>query len=229
LTEGFLRQGARVAFVQRSDGTAFCDQMEAETGQRPMFIKCDITDIPALKAAMAQSAEAHGPISCLVNNAANDDRHDTLAVDEEYYDWMMNINFKSYFFACQAAVPGMQAAGGGSIINVSSVSFMMGNGGYPLYTGANAAIMGMTRSFARDFGKDGIRANAIMPGWVLTEKQMRLWANPEALAVHLERQCIPEHLKPEDIVGMTLFLASDSSRMVTSQAMVVDGGVVMTG
>lgn len=229
LTEGFLRQGAKVAFVQRSDGTEFCDAMESAHGVRPLFIRCDITDIDALKAAMAQSAEAHGSITCLVNNAANDDRHATLDVDEAYYTRMMDINFKPYFFACQAAIPGMVEAGGGSIINFSSISYMMGNGGYPLYTAANAGINGMTRSMARDHGPDGIRVNAIMPGWVLTEKQMRLWGEPEALAGHLKRQCLPEHLKPEDIVGMTLFLASDISRMVTAQAMVVDGGVVVTG
>jgi NAD(P)-dependent dehydrogenase (short-subunit alcohol dehydrogenase family) len=229
LTEGFLQQGANVAFVQRSDGTAFCDDMESAHGKRPLFIQCDITDIPALRDAMAQAAEAHGPITCLVNNAANDDRHATEDVDEAYYSRMMDINFKPYFFACQAAIPGMADAGGGSIINVSSVSYMMGNGAYPLYTAANAGITGLTRSIARDHGPQGIRCNSLMPGWVLTEKQMRLWGDPDALAAHLKRQCIPEHLKPEDIVGMTLFLASDSSRMVTSQAMVVDGGVVVTG
>ena len=229
LTEGFLKQGAKVAFVQRSDGSAFCDAMEAEHGNRPLFIQCDITDIPALKAAMAQAAKAHGAITCLVNNAANDDRHATEDVDEAYYTRMMDINFKPYFFACQSAIPGMADAGGGSIINVSSVSYMMGNGAYPLYTAANAGITGLTRSIARDHGPQGVRCNALMPGWVLTEKQMRLWGDPDALAGHLKRQCIPEHLKPEDIVGMTLFLASESSRMVTSQAMVVDGGVVVTG
>lgn len=229
LTEGFLQQGARVAFVQRSDATGFCDAMEKAYGQRPLFIACDITDVAALKAAMAQAAEAHGTITCLVNNAANDKRHDTLEVDEEFFDWSIGINFKAYFFACQAVIPGMQAAGGGSIINFSSVSYMMGNGAYPLYTGANAGITGMTRSIARDYGKDGIRANALMPGWVLTEKQLELWADPDALAKHLDRQCLPEHLKADDIVGATLFLASNVSRMMTAQAMVVDGGVVVTG
>lgn len=229
LSEGFLQQGARVAFVQRSDASAFCDQMEETHGNRPLYIPCDITDVAALKAAMAQAAEAHGTITRLVNNAANDARHDTMDVDEAYFDKTIAINFKAYFFACQAVIPGMQAAGGGSIINFSSVSYMMGNGAYPLYTGSNAGITGMTRSIARDYGKDRIRANAIMPGWVLTERQIELWGDPEKLASHLARQCLPEHLKAEDIVGATLFLASDASRMMTSQAMVVDGGVVVTG
>ena len=229
LTEGFLAQGAKVAFVQRSDASGFVEEMEGKHGNRPLFMPCDITDIAALKACMAQAAEAHGAVTRLVNNAANDQRHDTLEVDEAFFDWTISINLKAYFFACQAALPGMIAAGGGAIVNFSSVSYMMGNGGYPLYTGSNAAITGMTRSIARDYGKDGVRCNAIAPGWVLTERQLELWANPEALAEHLKRQCIQEHLKPEDIVGATLFLASDASRMMTSQVMVVDGGVVVTG
>ena len=229
LTEGFLAQGAKVAFVQRSDASGFVEEMADKHGNRPLFMPCDITDIAALKGCMAQAAEAHGPVTRLVNNAANDQRHDTLEVDEAFFDWTISINLKAYFFACQAALPGMIAAGGGAIVNFSSVSYMMGNGGYPLYTGSNAAITGMTRSIARDYGKDGVRCNAIAPGWVLTERQLELWANPEALAEHLKRQCIQEHLKPEDIVGATLFLASDASRMMTSQVMVVDGGVVVTG
>ena len=229
LTEGFLAQGAQVAFVQRSDSSAFCDEMEAKHGNRPLFIQCDITDIEALKAAIAQSAEVHGEIDVLVNNAANDKRHEAGEVDEEFYDWMMAINLKAYFFACQAVVEGMKAKGGGSIINFSSISYMMGNAGYPLYTTANSGINGMTRSLAREFGPDKIRVNAIAPGWVLTDKQKEMWVTPEALEAHLARQCLKDTLEPEDIVGATLFLASESSKMMTGQAMVVDGGVVVTG
>ncbi|WP_299623743.1 SDR family oxidoreductase [uncultured Tateyamaria sp.] len=229
LTEGFIEQGARVAFVQRSDATAFCDEMEGKHGVRPLFIPCDITDVDALKAAIDQAAEAHGPVTCLVNNAANDKRHTTAEVDSEFWDWMIAINFKAYFFACQAVIPGMQAVGGGSIINFSSISYMMGNAGYPLYTGSNSGINGMTRSLAREFGPDKIRVNVIAPGWVLTQKQLDKWATPEGLAAHMDRQCLKEHLEPRDIVGATLFLASDISRMMTGQSMVVDGGVVVTG
>ena len=229
LTEGFLRQGARVAFVQRSDSTAFVDQMQAETGTRPLFIPCDITDTAKLKAATEQAAAAHGPITVLVNNAANDKRHDTLDVTEEFWDWSQAINLKSYFFCCQAVLPGMKAAGHGSIINFSSVSYMMGNAGYPSYATANAGITGMTRALAREFGPDKIRVNALMPGWVMTQKQKDLWVTPEALAGQLDRQCLKEPLDPSDIVGGTLFLASNASRMMTSQALVIDGGVVVTG
>ena len=182
-----------------------------------------------LEGAIAKAAEAHGPIKVLVNNAANDKRHPTLDVDEEFWDWMIDINLKAYFFACKAVVPGMQQMGGGAIINFSSISYMMGNAGYPIYTTSNSGITGMTRSLAREFGPDRIRCNALMPGWVLTDKQMRLWAEPEGLEAHLERACLKDHLKPEDICGGVLFLASDASKMMTGQALVIDGGVVVTG
>lgn len=229
LTEGFLRQGAKVAFVGRSDARAFVDRMEAETGNRPLFIQCDITDIAALKAAVAQASGVHGPIGVLVNNAANDQRHATLEVDEAFWDWSQSINLKAYFFACQAVIPGMQQLGGGAIVNFTSISYMMGNSGYPAYTTANSGINGMTRSLAREFGPDRIRVNAIAPGWVLTEKQIEKWATPEGLAAHLERQCLKDHLAPQDIVESTLFLASKASRMISGQALVVDGGVVVSG
>jgi NAD(P)-dependent dehydrogenase (short-subunit alcohol dehydrogenase family) len=229
LTEGFLRQGARVAFVQRSEASAFCDLMEQRTGNRPLFVPCDITDTPALRAAIARAAAAHGPVTVLVNNAADDQRHDTMEVTEDFWDWSMAINLRCYFFAAQAVIPGMKAAGGGAIINFSSISYMMGMGGYPAYTAANSAINGLTRSLARDFGPDRIRVNAVAPGWVLTQRQKDLWVTPEGLQAHLNRQCLKDTLEPEDMVGGVLFLASDASRMMTGQALVIDGGVVVTG
>jgi len=229
LTEGFLRQGARVAFVQRSDASAFCDAMAQTTGLRPLYLPCDITDVPALQAAIAAAAAAHGPITVLVNNAANDQRHDTLRVTEQFWDWSLAINLKSYFFAAQAVIPGMQAAGGGSIINFSSISYMMGGAGYPAYTTANSGINGLTRSLAREFGPDRIRVNALAPGWVLTQKQKDLWVTPEGLAAHVARQCLKDTLAPEDITGGVLFLASNAAKMMTGQALVIDGGVVVTG
>ncbi len=229
LTRGFLEQGAQVAFVQRSDASEFVDRMEEVTGNRPLFIPCDITDVPALQGAMATAAKAHGPVTVLVNNAANDKRHRSEDVTEEFWDWSQAINLKSYFFACQAAIAGMRSAGGGSIINFSSISYMMGNAGYAAYTTANGGITAMTRSLAREYGPEKIRVNALMPGWVLTEKQLEKWAAPADLAAHMERMCLKEHLKPEDIVGGVLFLASNISRMMTGQALVIDGGVVTTG
>lgn len=229
LTEGFLIQGAKVAFVQRSDASGFAEEMGRKYGTAPLFIQCDITDTPALKAAIAQAAEAHGPIEVLVNNAANDKRHDPLAVDEDFWDWSMAINLKAYFFACQAVIPGMQDLGGGSIINFSSVSYMMGNAGYPVYTTANSGINGLTRSLAREYGPDRIRVNALAPGWVLTQKQKDLWVTDEGLKAHLDRQCLKDTLDEADMVGGVLFLASDTSKMMTGQALVIDGGVAVTG
>ncbi|WP_298986051.1 SDR family oxidoreductase [uncultured Roseibium sp.] len=229
LTDAFMSQGAKVAFVQRSDASDFCDEMERKHGVRPLFVSCDITDIPALKGAIDKAAEAHGAVTVLVNNAANDKRHASEEVDEEFWDWSQAINLKAYFFACQHVVAGMRAAGGGSIVNFTSISYMMGNAGYAAYTTANSGINGMTRSLAREFGPDKIRVNAIAPGWVLTQRQKDLWVTPEALSAHIDRQCLKEELSPEDIAEPVLFLASKTSRAMTGQALVVDGGVVVTG
>jgi NAD(P)-dependent dehydrogenase (short-subunit alcohol dehydrogenase family) len=229
LTEAFLRQGSKVAFVQRSDASGFAEEMAQKTGNRPLFIQCDITDIPALQSAIRQAGSAHGPVTCLVNNAANDKRHSTEEVTEAFWTWMLDINLKAYFFAVQAVIPGMKAAGFGSVINFSSISYMMGGAGYPLYTAANSAINGMTRSLAREFGPDRIRVNALAPGWVLTQKQLDMWVTPEGLAAHVGKQCLKDTLAPEDITGGVLFLASEASKMMTGQALVIDGGVAVTG
>ncbi len=229
LTEGFIEQGARVAFVQRSDASAFVAEMKDKHGVEPLFIRCDIGDVAALQQAMAQAAAAHGAISVLVNNAANDARHSLEAYTAEDWDRGMSVNLRPHFFTAQAVVAGMKARGGGAIINFSSISYLMGNAGYPAYVASKAAITGLTRGLARELGPHGIRVNALLPGWVLTPKQLEMWATPEDLAAHLERQCLKEHLAPRDIVDATLFLASQASRMMTGQAMVVDGGVVVTG
>jgi NAD(P)-dependent dehydrogenase (short-subunit alcohol dehydrogenase family) len=203
--------------------------MEKATGNRPLFVRCDITNVPALQGAIQTAIAAHGPISVLVNNAANDARHSTLAVTESLWEDMIAINLKAYFFAAQAVIPGMQAAGGGSIINFSSISYMMGGAGFPIYTAANSGINGLTRSLAREFGPDRIRVNALAPGWVLTKKQIDKWVTPEGLAAHMDRQCLKDTMAPEDIVGGVLFLASNASKMMTGQALVIDGGVAVTG
>jgi galactose dehydrogenase len=231
LTEGFVSQGCKVAFVQRSDATAVCDRLEKEYGNRPLFIKCDVTDIPALKDSIAQSAAAHGSIDVLVNNAAWDNRHtlDELTVDG--WNHMMSVNLRHHYFAVQAVAPAMREKRSGSIINYSSISYMMGNAGYPSYTAAKSAINGMTRSLARELGPFNIRVNTLSPGWVITERQKELWVGEDGanLRKHLERQCLPDSIPPEDMVCPTLFLASNASRMMTGQALVVDGGVVVTG
>lgn len=229
LTDGFMAQGANVAFIGRSDASDFVEEMTRKHGRSPIFYQGDITDTAALNDTMAAAAEAHGPISTLVSNAANDKRHDWRTITPEEWDALLAVNLKAYFFAAQAAAKGMVEKGAGSIINFSSISYMMGNAGYPAYTAANGGITALTRSLARELGPDGIRVNALAPGWVLTQKQLDKWATPEGLAAHLERQCLKTHLVPQDIVDAVLFLASDTSRMMTGQCMVVDGGVVTTG
>ena len=229
LTDGFMGQGAKVAFIGRSDARAFVDEMTQKHGQSPLFLQGDITDTAALKSSMDRAAKAHGPITALINNAANDARHKTSQVDEGFWDDMIAVNLKAYFFACQHVQPMMQAAGYGAIINFSSISYMMGNAGYPIYTAANSGINGMTRSLAREFGPDHIRVNALAPGWVMTQKQKDMWVTEEGLAAHLARQCLPNTLEPADIVGGCLFLASAASKMMTGQSLVIDGGVVVTG
>lgn len=229
LTEGFLEQGANVAFVQRSDCDGFLANCAKKFGREPLFLKCDITDASALRRAMATAVAANGPITVLVNNAANDTRHNLSGLTVDQWDQMMDVNLRPHFITAQAVADGMRAAGGGSIINFSSISYMMGNDGYPAYLTSKAAITGLTRALARELGPDGIRVNALMPGWVLTERQLELWASDEALAAHLDRQCLKQHLVASDIVDPTLFLASAASRMMTGQALVIDGGVVVTG
>ncbi len=229
LTEGFLEQGCKVAFVQRSDASKFVREMQDKHGDKPLFIKCDITDTAALQRSMDQAAAAHGAITVLVNNAANDTRHAIEGFSREDWDKMIAVNLTPHFFTTQHAVPGMIKAGFGSIINYSSISYMMGNGGYVSYTASKSGITGLTRGLARDLGKHNIRVNAVMPGWVLTTRQLEKWANPEALAAHLAKQCIPEKMYGRDMVGGTLFLASKASRMMTGQALVIDAGVVVSG
>ncbi|MFK7877084.1 MAG: SDR family NAD(P)-dependent oxidoreductase [Paracoccaceae bacterium] len=229
LTDGFMAQGARVAFIGRSDATEFCDAMETKHGKRPLFLQGDITDLDRLKNSIDQAAQAHGPITALVSNAANDKRHSLEDLSPADWDWMQAINLKAYYFATQYVAPQMKQAGHGSIINFSSISYMMGNAGYSSYVAANAGITGMTRAHARELGPNNIRVNALAPGWVLTQKQLDKWATPEGLQAHLDRQCLKTHLKPEDIVNPTLFLASSASAAMTAQCMVVDGGVVYTG
>lgn len=228
LTDGFLSQGANVAFIGRSDASAFVDEMRQKHGRAPLFMQGDMTDTELLHATMVKAAEVHGPLNVLVNNAANDQRHSLEETTTEFWDWMIEVNLKAYYFACQEAARQMKGKGG-AIINFSSISYIMGNAGYPIYTTSNAGITGMTRSLARELGPQKIRVNALAPGWVLTQKQLDMWATPEDLASHLERQCLKDHLTPEDMIAPTLFLASEASRAMTGQCMAVDGGVVVSG
>ena len=216
----FAAQGSRVAFLDfdRAAGEATA----AATGAQ--FLFADLRDIAALRAAIADVKNAIGPVQVLINSAARDDRHALETVEPDYWDERMATNLRHQFFCAQAVAPDMKAARAGSIINFGSVSWMRGMGGMPAYTTAKAAVRGLTKGLARDLGPYGIRVNEIVPGWVFTERQEKLWATPETVAATLERQCIPAKLMPPDIARMALWLASDDSRMVTSQYFVVDGG-----
>ncbi len=227
LTDGFLAQGAKVTFVGRSDASDFVDEMADKHGQRPLFIQCDITDTGALQAAMDEAVATYGGMHALVNNAANDMRYDAMDITPQIWDDMQAVNFKAYFFACQKAAAVMSE--GGSIINYSSITYLMGAAGMAPYVSANAGIMGMSRALAREWGPRGIRVNAIAPGWVFTDKQETKWATPEAKTAFLEKQCLKTFIQPADMVGGTLFLASDTSAMMTGQTLVIDAGVVGTG
>ena len=194
LTKGFLSQGAQVTFIQRSNPEKFLIDCKGKYKHEPSFIECDVTNTKELKSALQTTEKNQGAISVLVNNAANDTRHTLGELTSEQWDKTMNVNLKPHFFAAQEVVEGMKKSGGGSIINFSSISYMMGNEGYPAYATAKSAITGLTRSLARELGPYNIRVNAIMPGWVLTKRQMDLWATEEDLAKHLDRQCLKEHL-----------------------------------
>lgn len=229
LTEGFIAQGARVAFVQRSNATALCDQLERQYGTRPLHIACDVTDVPRYQAAIEEAADSHGAIEVLVNNAAWDNRHPLDGFTVAEWDYMLNVNLRHHFFAIQAVAPGMRAAGGGTIVNYSSIAYMMGGGGFTAYAAAKAGVTGLTRGLARDLGPDNIRINAVMPGWVLTDRQRELWATEDAIQAHIDRQCLKVEIRPQALVEPTLFLASAASTVITGQALVVDAGVVVTG
>ncbi|CCV10272.1 SDR family oxidoreductase [Mesorhizobium sp. STM 4661] len=226
LTEGFARQGAKVAFIDIAErpSTALADRIENEFGRRPLYLKADLRDIEALRAAVAKAVQAHGDVTVLVNNAALDDRHAVEDVTVEFWDNNHAVNLRPHFFTAQAVVPGMKRAGGGSIINFTSTSFLMNFPDMPAYTAAKAGIVGLTKGLAGKLGADRIRVNAVAPGWVITERQRELWVTEEGLAAHVAKQCIKDVMQPDDIVGTVLFLASDASRMLTAQMLIVDGG-----
>ncbi|PWJ74441.1 NAD(P)-dependent dehydrogenase (short-subunit alcohol dehydrogenase family) [Pseudaminobacter salicylatoxidans] len=226
LVEGFALQGAKVAFIDIADAPskALCVRVGEQAGASPLFLNADLRDIEALRACVVRAAEAHGPVTVLVNNAALDDRHAVEDVTVDYWDNNQSINLRPHFFTAQAVAPGMKRAGRGSIINFTSTSFMINHPDMPSYTTAKAGIVGLTKGLAGELGPHGIRVNAVAPGWVVTERQRALWVTEEALAAHVSRQCIRQVMQPHDMVGPCLFLASDASRMLTAQTLIVDAG-----
>jgi NAD(P)-dependent dehydrogenase (short-subunit alcohol dehydrogenase family) len=183
-----------------------------------------LRDIDALRAAIAKFETAHGPTLALVNNAARDDRHTIEEVTPEYWDDRMATNLRHQFFAAQAVLPAMRKRKRGSIVNVGSISWRLALGGMPAYVTAKAAVEGLTRGLARDVGGDSIRVNSVIPGWIMTERQVKLWLTPESEADLMAKQCLKEKLFPQDVSRMVLWLAADDSRMATAQSFVVDGG-----
>ena len=225
LVRNFAAQGARVGFVDIAEeaGQRLADELNG-AGHSVRFTRCDITDTAAYKAAIVRFAELHGDARVLVNNAAHDQRHDWAEVTPEYWDERMAVNLKHSFFAIQAVAPGMIRAGGGSIINFSSISWMIMTPRIPIYETAKAAVHGLTRSMARELGKSAIRVNTITPGSVVTQRQLDLWLDPESMERIQDIQALGGQVMPDDVARMALFLAADDSAMISAQQFLVDAG-----
>ena len=224
----FAAQQARVAFldIDAEAGAALVRDVAGEFGSAPLFVPCDLLDIAALRAAIAKVHATLGDAAVLVNNAANDQRQVLAEVTPDEFDWMIGVNLRHVIFAAQAVVPQMQARGGGSIINMSSIAWMRGAPALPVYAATKAAIVGFTSSLSRLVGPDRIRVNAIAPGMVITERQLRLWFSDDSKIEEIRaRQAIPDAVTPEDIAQLALFLASDDSQRITRQCFQVDGGL----
>lgn len=226
LTDAFLGQGARVAFIDIVESAGFVAEMEAKHGRAPLWLEADLRDPAAIEAAVVQARAAHGPIGKLICNAARDERTRMGEVAPERWDDLHAVNIRHFYFAAQACLEDLKATPGAAIVNFTSTSFMQQVADLQVYQAAKAAVIGLTRGQARDLGRFGVRANALAPGWVMTERQRRLWATPEALEAHLALQAVPEALAPEDMAGPCLFLASDASAAITAQVLVADRGRV---
>jgi len=227
IVENFLQQGSKVAFLDKEKdlGNNLIDQLK-QKNFKPVFKECDLVDIEEMKNKINEIREELGLISILVNNAANDQRHNIDDVTPEFWDDRMNNNLRHYFFTTQSIYRDMKKIGNGSIINIGSYSWMLAQGGMPGYTTAKSAVMGLTRTLARDLGIYNIRVNSVVPGWIITERQKKLWLTPEIEKETLNRQCIKRLLNPNDISKTVLFFASDQSSGISAQNYVVDGGIV---
>ena len=228
IVEHFIMQKSRVAFldIEEKLGNDLVNKLDNKYNLKATFIKCNLKNINEIRKSVQLIRKQIGPIYTLVNNAANDERHDLDSVTPEYWDDRMSINLKHYFFTTQAVYKDMKKIGSGTIINIGSFSWMLAQGGMPGYTTAKSAIMGLTRTLARDLGEYNIRVNCVVPGWIITKRQKKMWLTPEIEKKQLERQCIKRMLKPDDISKAVLFFASDQSSGCTAQNYVVDGGIV---
>lgn len=228
LVSEFAAQGSRVGFldIDAASGEALAASLAGSSRHAPVFVRADVTDIDALQAAIAEVRGRCGPIEALMNNAANDQRHAMEATTSASWDQGIAVNLKHQFFAAQAVAPDMRAAGGGAIVNFGSISWMLKQGGMPVYTASKAAVQGLTRSLARDLGRYNIRVTTLVPGWVMTDKQVRLWVDDAAKAEISRLQCIDQRLMPADIARMAMFLAADDGAMCTAHDFQVDAGIV---
>jgi NAD(P)-dependent dehydrogenase (short-subunit alcohol dehydrogenase family) len=223
----FARQKATVAFIDIAVEPSRAVAKALEQAGTPVhFELCDLTDIPALQRTIAAIRGRLGPIQVLVNNAAHDERHATQEVTEAVWDSRIAVNLKHQFFCAQAVLPDMKAAGAGAIVNLGSISWMTGQGGMAAYTACKSAVLGLTRSLARDYGTFGIRVNAVAPGWIMTQRQLEKWVTPEGEAEIMARQCLKRQLRPVEVAKFIVFLASEEASACTSQHYVVDGGWV---
>lgn len=228
LVEGFVKQGAKVAFIDVAEGPSreLVAQLAKDAVHEPLFIQADLSDVESAQTAVREAAERLGSLSVLVNNAGWDDRLGLEEVTEAYWDKSQAINLKQMFFVSQAAVPYLKKAGGGSIVNFSSISYLLNMGDYPSYTAAKAGIIGLTKGLAGKLGPEEIRVNAILPGMIITERQKRLWLTDEGISAMVARQCLKRTLDGTDLVGPCLFLASNASAAMTAQTLVIDGGAL---
>ena len=223
ITRSFIKQGAKVAFLDFNEKDSIKLIKDLNTDNLH-FEFCDLRDIEQLKNSIKKISSKFGPIQILVNNAARDDRHSLQSVTSEYFDERIATNLKHQLFASQAVVSDMEKNGGGAIINMGSTSWMIGQGGMPCYTTAKSAIQGLTRWLARDLGPKNIRVNCVVPGWIMTERQVDMWLTPESEKELMDRQCIKRKLFPKDIARFVLFMASDEASACSNQSFVVDGG-----
>ena len=223
LVRGFAAQGANVGFVDLDEANS---QTLSDTAVNITHEICDLTNIEALQEALTKLASRLGPATVLVNNAANDDRHNWRDVTPAYWDERLQTNLKHQFFAIQCVAPGMMAAGGGSIINMGSNSWHETGGGFPAYATSKAAVHGLTRTMARDLGQHRIRVNTVVPGWIMTDRQKDLWATPESLESQRQRQCLPDLIEPVYVARMVIFLASDDAFMCSANNYMVEGGSI---
>ena len=226
IVEHFCEQNSEVYFVDINvkESNKLISDIKNKKFKIPTFIECDLLNIKKLQDIISKIISEKGPIDILINSAANDERHNIDDVTEEYWNERMNINLKHYFFTVQSVKKAMIKNKGGVIVNIGSASWMIGQGGMAAYTAAKSGVVGLTRSFARDLGEFNIRVNSVVPGWIMTERQIEKWLTPESEKELMKSQCLKRKLVPADVARAVLFFSSDESSACTNQSYIVDGG-----